>query len=205
VPREEVALIQDDQTPGTLQDQTPSAARFWTDEHDLVTIVCLGREVVCGLHRVPNRWAEISGSIDPRFALETSRPPCPAGRCSSTLARRSAGGNMPGDDDRSGEVRLPAGRTLSYACFGLEDGPPVVVLDGAGSRMQARAGASDRHRPASGAVRRPSPRTRRCRAPRRRVQRAGARCARCRSQARGPSHRPRGRRGRRLLPASRRR
>jgi len=46
---------------------------------------------------------------------------------------------MPGEDDRSGEVRLPSGRTLSYACFGIEDGPTVVVLDGAGSRMQARA------------------------------------------------------------------
>jgi hypothetical protein len=54
VPGEEVALIEDNQTSGTLQDQTPPAAHFGTDEHDLVTVVCLGCEMVCGLHRIPN-------------------------------------------------------------------------------------------------------------------------------------------------------
>ncbi len=41
-------------------------------------------------------------------------------------------------DDRSGQVRLPSDRRLSYASFGTVDGRAVVVLDGAGSRTLAR-------------------------------------------------------------------
>lgn len=41
-------------------------------------------------------------------------------------------------DDRIGRARLSSGRTLSYVCFGAVNGPTVVVLDGAGSRTQAR-------------------------------------------------------------------
>ncbi len=41
-------------------------------------------------------------------------------------------------DDRIGQVRLSSGRMLSYASFGAVDGPTVVVLDGDGTRTQAR-------------------------------------------------------------------
>jgi pimeloyl-ACP methyl ester carboxylesterase len=42
-------------------------------------------------------------------------------------------------DDRTHEFRLADRRTLSYALYGVRDGPLVVVLDGPGSRGLARA------------------------------------------------------------------
>jgi len=43
--------------------------------------------------------------------------------------------------ERDAQLRLSAGRTLSYATLGAPDGPLVVVLDGPGSRGLARAAA----------------------------------------------------------------
>jgi pimeloyl-ACP methyl ester carboxylesterase len=41
--------------------------------------------------------------------------------------------------EREATLELPGGRTMSYATFGAEDAPLVVVLDGPGSRGLARA------------------------------------------------------------------
>jgi pimeloyl-ACP methyl ester carboxylesterase len=48
---------------------------------------------------------------------------------------------MPTSTDRDHELRLPDGRTLSYATYGAAAGPTVIVLDGPGSRGLARAAA----------------------------------------------------------------
>lgn len=44
--------------------------------------------------------------------------------------------------ERNAELALPDGRRLSYATFGADDGPLVVVLDGPGSRGVARGAAA---------------------------------------------------------------
>src|SRR5689334_735457 len=41
--------------------------------------------------------------------------------------------------EREATLELPGGRTMSYATFGAEGDPLVVVLDGPGSRGLARA------------------------------------------------------------------
>jgi pimeloyl-ACP methyl ester carboxylesterase len=65
------------------------------------------------------------------------------------LARSNSQDPTVPDDDRGvggapeedGAMALPGGRRLSYASFGDEDAPVVIVLDGPGSRGLARAAA----------------------------------------------------------------